>query len=130
MRPTSVEPVNDSFRTRGSSSIAATTGAGLAVVTTLTTPSGTPASRSSAASASAVSGVSLAGLSTTVQPAARAGPILRVAIAAGKFHGVTSSDTPIGWCSDEDPVGPGRRPCQGPSTRTASSAYQRKNSAA
>ena len=47
--------------------------------------------------ASAVSGVSLAGLRITVQPAASAGPILRVAIAAGKFHGVTSTQTPTGW---------------------------------
>ena len=61
------------------------------MVSTLTTPSGTPASASSPAMASAVSGVSSAGLSTTVQPAASAGPILRVAIAAGKFHGVTST---------------------------------------
>ena len=30
----------------------------------------------------------LAGFSTIVQPAATAGPILRVAIAAGKFQGV------------------------------------------
>ena len=36
-----------------------------------------------------VSGVSDAGFSTTGQPAASAGPILRVAMAAGKFHGVT-----------------------------------------
>ena len=47
-----------------------------------------------------VSGVSLAGLSTTGQPAASAGPILRVAIAAGKFHGVTSTATPAGrYCA-------------------------------
>ena len=45
-----------------------------------------------------VSGVSDAGLSTTVQPAASAGPILRVAMAAGKFHGVTSTATPAGLC--------------------------------
>jgi hypothetical protein len=49
--------------------------------------------------ARAVSGVSLAGLSTTVQPAASAGPILRVAMAAGKFHGVTRTQMPTGWCS-------------------------------
>ena len=73
-------------------------------VSTLTTPSGTPASASSSAIASAVSGVSAAGLSTTVQPAARAGPILRVAIAAGKFHGVMSTRTPIGWRMREDAV--------------------------
>ena len=65
---------------------------------TLTTPGGTPASSSSSASASIVSGVSDAGLSTTVQPAASAGAILRVAIAAGKFHGVTSTATPAGLC--------------------------------
>ncbi len=65
---------------------------------TLTTPAGTPASSSSGISASMVSGVSDAGLSTTVQPAASAGPILRVAMAAGKFHGVTSTATPAGLC--------------------------------
>ena len=68
------------------------------MVTTFTTPSGTPASRRISATANADSGVSLAGFSTTVQPAASAGPILRVAIAAGKFHGVTSTLTPTGWC--------------------------------
>jgi len=47
--------------------------------------------------ATAVSGVLLAGFNTTVQPAASAGPILRVAIAAGKFHGVASRATPTGW---------------------------------
>ena len=68
------------------------------VGTTLTTPRGTPASTSSRVRAIAVSGVSDAGLSTTVQPAASAGAILRVAIAAGKFHGVTSAATPTGRC--------------------------------
>ena len=96
----------------------------------MTTPSGTPASLSSSASASAVSGVSSAGLSTTGQPAARAGPILRVAIAAGKFHGVISSDTPIGWCSVRIRLAPDGARITVPSMRTASSAYQRKNSAA
>ena len=49
---------------------------------------GRPASSSICATASALSGVCVAGLSTIVQPAASAGPILRVAIAAGKFQGV------------------------------------------
>ena len=66
------------------------------MVSTFTTPSGTPASAISCAISSAVSGVSLAGLTTTAQPAASAGAILRVAIAAGKFHGVISSATPTG----------------------------------
>jgi hypothetical protein len=77
---------------------ACTTGPGVSVVTTFTTPSGTPASRRMSTTSSAVSGVSSAGLSTTVQPAASAGPSLRVAMAAGKFHGVINSETPIGAC--------------------------------
>jgi hypothetical protein len=80
--------------------------------------------------ASAVSGVSLAGLSTTVQPAASAGPILRVAIAAGKFHGVMSTATPIGCRSTRIRLVPDGAVCTVPSARTASSEYQRKNSAA
>ena len=97
---------------------------------TLTTPAGTPASSSTGISASMVSGVSDAGLSTTGQPAASAGPILRVAMAAGKFHGVTSTAMPAGLCCATM-----RAPEAGaiemlPRLRTASSAYQRKNSAA
>ncbi len=82
------------------------------------------------ATASAVSGVSLAGLSTTVQPAASAGPILRVAIAAGKFHGVISTLTPTGWRTTRIRLAPDGAVSTEPSSRTASSAYQRKNSAA
>src|SRR6201999_2860990 len=129
-RPTSVEPVKDSLRTRGSAIMAAPTGPGWDVGTTLTTPDGTPASVSSAARASAVSGVSSAGLSTTEQPAARAGPSLRVAIAAGKFQGVTSSETPIGWRETRILLPATGAVVRLPSMRTASSEYQRKNSAA
>jgi hypothetical protein len=35
-------------------------------------------------------------LSTTVHPAAMAGPALRVIIASGKFQGVMHATTPIG----------------------------------
>ena len=59
--------------------------------------------------ASAVSGVSVAGLSTTVQPAASAGPILRVAIAAGKFHGVTSTADADRLPQHDNLVGAARR---------------------
>src|ERR671938_213668 len=62
----------------------------------LNTPLGTPAFSASATSASAVSGVSLAGFSTTVQPAASAGETFRVIIEHGKFHGVMAPQTPIG----------------------------------
>ena len=42
------------------------------------------------------SGVSSAGLTTTVQPAASAGETLRVIMAKGKFHGVIAATTPTG----------------------------------
>ena len=130
LRPTSVEPVKETTRTRGSCSMAETTLPDERDGMTLTTPAGTPASSSAGISASMVSGVSEAGLSTTGQPAASAGPILRVAIAAGKFHGVTSTAMPAGLCCTTM-----RAPEAGaieiwPILRTASSAYQRKNSAA
>ena len=54
----------------------------------MSTPPGSPASSRICASASIDSGVCCAGLITIVQPAATAGPILRVPIAIGKFHGV------------------------------------------
>jgi hypothetical protein len=94
--PTRVEPVKDSLRTGCAASIASTAGPGGCGTTTFTTPAGTPARSSRSASASAVSGVSPAGFSTTVQPAASAGPILRVAMAAGKFQGVMRTLTPMG----------------------------------
>ena len=43
-----------------------------------------------------MSGVALAGLTMLVQPAAIAGPSLRVIIAAGKFQGVIAAVTPTG----------------------------------
>ena len=130
MRPTSVDPVKLSLRTRGSCSIAETICPDRRPGSTLTTPGGTPAAASRLAIASAVSGVSLAGLSTIVQPAASAGPILRVAIAAGKFHGVTSTQIPTGRRRTMIRLAPDGASPTWPSRRTASSAYQRKNSAA
>ncbi|MNT80308.1 hypothetical protein D3C72_2197470 [compost metagenome] len=64
-------------------------------VTMLSTPSGTPARFASSARARAENGVSLAGLTTMLQPAARAGATLRVIIAEGKFHGVIAAQTPM-----------------------------------
>jgi hypothetical protein len=60
---------------------------------------GTPARSASSQRASAENGVCDAGFSTMVQPDASAGPILRVIIAAGKFHGVIAAQTPIGCFS-------------------------------
>ena len=97
--PTSVEPVKDTSFTRSSSSIEFATAADRSEGMTLTTPAGKPASISKAPMANAVNGVSDAGFKMVVQPAATAGPIFRVAIAAGKFHGVISRHTPIGCWS-------------------------------
>ena len=93
--PTPVDPVKVSFRSRGSAMIGPDTPP-RRVVITFTTPSGSPASARMAANASVVSGVNAAGLITTVQPAASAGPILRVPIASGKFHGVIAYTGPTG----------------------------------
>ena len=130
LRPTAVEPVNESLRARPSRIIGSITGAGSEVVTTLSTPSGSPASCMMPASARMESGVCSAGLTTIVQPAATAGPIFRVPMANGKFQGVISRHGPTGsrisnrrpW-----PFGATEKP---PSIRTASSENQRKNSAA
>ncbi len=93
--PTSVEPVKVNLRTIGLlvSSFPMTLAP---PVTTDITPLGMPARSASSHSASAEYGVMLAGLITIVQPAASAGPALRVIIALGKFHGVTAAHTPIG----------------------------------
>src|SRR3954454_10584144 len=94
-RPTSVEPVNAIFATSGcSTSRVPHSRPGPA--TTLTTPSGSPASTASFSNSTAVSGVSSAGFSTIVLPAARAGASFHAAIVSGKFHGVMSPTTPSG----------------------------------
>ena len=100
------------------------------VVTTWRTPSGSPASCMSAAKAYMDSGVCAAGLTTMVQPAATAGPILRVPIASGKFHGVMASTGPTGRFMVSSRVAPSGEVDQRPETRTASSENQRRNSAA
>ena len=108
IEPTRVDPVNDNLRIAPESSIASTASPGGSGTTTCTTSSGMPHSRNMSTIASAVSGVSEAGLRTAVQPVAIVGPSLRVAIAAGKFHGVASNDGPTGWrmtSSQFDPDG-------------------------
>ena len=95
----------------------------------MSTPAGSPASASTAASASIVSGVCEAGLITIVQPAAMAGPILRVPIASGKFQGVMNRHGPTGFFRVRIRLPPAGAFIQRPWMRTASSAYQRKKSA-
>src|SRR6516164_398540 len=93
--PTSVEPVKVNLRTVGllvSSPPISFDGA----VRQENTPFGNPARSASSHRANAENGVAVAGFSTIVQPAAKAGPALRVIIAAGKFQGVIAAHTPIG----------------------------------
>ena len=97
--PTSVDPVKVSFRSLGSAMSGPMTAPVWDVVMTLSTPSGRPASRRMSAAANALNGVRPAGLSTIVHPAAMAGPILRVAMASGKFHGVIIRHGPTGCLS-------------------------------
>ena len=93
--PTSVEPVKailstSSWAANGAPAVSPNP------VTTLTTPSGTPASAISRASKRADNGVCSAGLSTTQLPVARAGPSFQAAIRRGKFHGMIWPTTPMG----------------------------------
>src|SRR5262249_46710950 len=93
--PISVDPVNESFLTIGFD-VSSPPISFAGPVKTLNTPLGMPARSANSASASAEKGVCAAGFSTTVQPAAIAGPALRVIIASGKFQGVMHATTPIG----------------------------------
>jgi hypothetical protein len=60
----------------------------------LTTPGGKPLAATSSATRRVVSGVSSAGLSTTVLPAASAGPSFQLVNISGKFHGTIWPDHP------------------------------------
>jgi hypothetical protein len=95
-RPTGVEPVKVSLRRRGSLIMGEMTSLDEELTTTFSTPAGRPASSRISASLSIDRGVCLAGFITIVQPAATAGPILRVPIAIGKFHGVIMRHGPTG----------------------------------
>ena len=59
-----------------------------------------PASSRILTKLSAESGVSVAGLKTTVLPQTSAGMIFHDGIAIGKFHGVMIAQTPSGWRTD------------------------------
>ena len=89
--PTAVEPVKQTLRTSGWVTNRSPTTEPLPG-STVNTPSGMPASRASCPMSIAVSGVSSAGLSTTVLPAASAGAKPQPAIGIGKFHGTMIAD--------------------------------------
>ena len=94
-RPTPVEPVKVTLRMRGELIKWVDTSEGTPN-TTLSTPAGRPASAKACASTNEDMGVSSEGLSTMVQPAARAGAILRAGKMAGKFQGVKAATGPSG----------------------------------
>jgi hypothetical protein len=89
-------PVNEMTWTSGLSTRAPPTSAP-DPVTTFTVPGGKPASAMSSTRSVAQCGVSEAGLNTTVLPVTSAGIIFQQGIATGKFHGVMTPTTPIGW---------------------------------
>ena len=93
MRPISVDPVNEIWRTSGDSRRTSPIGAG-SPQTRFSTPAGNPASWKTSKIFIADKGVSSAGFATMVFPAATAGAILRSNIAFGKFHGVIHATTP------------------------------------
>ncbi len=106
-RPTSVEPVKQILRTAGWSTKRWPTTLPLPG-RICSTPSGMPASSASSPMRSALSGVSSAGLSTTVLPAASAGAKPHPAIAMGKFQGTMMPTTPSGsWKVTSRPPGTG-----------------------
>ncbi len=97
--PTSVEPVNEITLTLGWRISGSPTLRPLPV-TILTTPSGTPASSRHCTRLKTESGVSEAGLITTVLPTISAGRIFQEGMAIGKFQGVIRPQTPSGWRTD------------------------------
>src|SRR3989304_10234054 len=66
----------------------------------LTTPLGIPASSQALIKFKAESGVSAAGLNTTVLPQIKAGISFQDGMAMGKFQGVIKAQTPMGWRTD------------------------------
>ena len=93
--PARVEPVNETMSTSGCDASAAPT-VGPSPSTRLKTPAGTPAACRISAMTCAENGASSLGLSTIVQPVARAGATLQAIWFAGQFQGVISPHTPTG----------------------------------
>jgi hypothetical protein len=65
-------------------------------LTRLNTPAGTPAAARISVQIQAENGATSEGLSTMVQPVARAGATLQAIWLTGQFHGVMKAQTPIG----------------------------------
>jgi hypothetical protein len=98
MRPTRVEPVKLILRTAGcaiSSSTTLPASAG-ALLMTLTTPGGKPASANTLPSRACVPGLISDAFRMTVLPQASGAAIARTARMTGAFHGAMPNTTPTG----------------------------------
>ena len=96
-RPVAVDPVKLTMSTRASVVRTSPTAAGSAEVTMFSTPGGISVCSAARRPMNvALHGVSGAGLSTTVLPAANAGVIFERFSMNGKFHGVIAPTTPTG----------------------------------
>ena len=93
--PARVEPVKDIMSTSGCWLSAVPT-PGPSPLTRLNTPAGTPAASRISAKIIASNGAISLGLSTIVQPAARAGATLTAIWFIGQFQGVIRPQTPMG----------------------------------
>ncbi len=93
--PARVEPVIDTMSTSGCADSAAPT-TGPSPWTRLKTPGGVPAASRISAKIWPEKGAISEGLSTTVQPTARAGATLAQIWWIGQFQGVMKPQTPIG----------------------------------
>ena len=92
--PTSVDPVNDilfkfGFETNSSPALPSP-------MMTLSTPGGIPASIAVSAIIKAFKGVCSAGLTTQLQPAAKAGATLIINVPNGPFQGIIIPTAPTG----------------------------------
>ena len=96
--PTSFDPVNDTARMAGCRTIVSPTSRP-PPNTRFSTPGGSPHSSKISTMSAAVSGVSDAGLNTTVLPETSAGAIFQIGIAIGKFQGVMIATGPTGCFS-------------------------------
>ena len=93
--PVLLSPVNEISGTPGCLT-SASPASSPSPFTRLNTPPGVRPPRRSSAHRLADSGVNSAGLSTTVQPEARAGASFQLSSMKGVFHGVIRPATPIG----------------------------------
>ena len=91
----SEEPTKPIALTRGSVSSVST--ASLSPLTTLSTPSGSPALMNSSAMRIGTDGSRSDGLRMKVLPQAMAGAHFHSGIMAGKLNGVMPATTPSGW---------------------------------